>query len=75
MKRGRAGDERTRKEIRQDASDKAEREYPGSAFPFLGKNAIITNAPESLAGGGEKKVNRNKREPQSALICGERSIL
>ena len=58
------GDERTRKEIRQDVSDKAELEYPGSAFRFLGKNAVITNAPGSLAKWGGKKVNRNKREQQ-----------
>lgn len=34
-------DERTRKEIKQNASDKAESEHPDSAFLFWGKNAVI----------------------------------
>lgn len=55
------GDERTRRETKPAVSDKAEPEYPGSAFLFWGRNVVITKEPGNRVGEGGKRANKNKR--------------
>jgi hypothetical protein len=65
-KERKGGDERAKRVRGQDASDRAESEHPGSAFQSEGRNAVITNEPEKLAGEQERQevgISQSCKEP------------